>query len=192
MSAPTPSDELVPAGDAAPAVITGDGAPAAGRRRRWRRRLDVRLLVASFAIAVGLVLIGFALTKAVTGDEAAHLPAAVEEITPVFDATQVPQQTTVIADLASGYEGRLIVDDIALPTIRQDEVASLDVEPGEQVVFPPGARFEPGNATLSFTPGSDQAIESFDEGLHTVTVVYWKAIEGERSARSYTWTFTTV
>jgi hypothetical protein len=187
MTAPTESDELVPAGDAAPAVVDADRA-GAGRRRR----LDLRLLAASLAIALGLVLVGLALLTAVTGDEAANLPEAIEEITPSFSATQVPQQTSVIADLAAGYEGRLVIDDVALATIRQDEVISADVEPGEQVVYPAGARFEPGNATLAFTPGAGQPIETFDEGLHTVTVIYWKAIEGERSARSYTWTFTTV
>ena len=191
MSAPTPSDELVPAGDAAPAIATGDRPPAADTQPWWRR-LDLRLLAASFAIAVGLVLIGFAIARSITGDEAANLPAAVEDITPAFNAVQVPQQTTVIADLEGGYEGRLVIDEIALPTIRLDEAVSVDVEPGEQVVYPPGARFEPGNATLSFTPGPDQPIETFDEGLHTVTVVYWKTIECEGSARSYTWTFTTV
>jgi hypothetical protein len=163
-----------------------------GRRPPWYRRLDPKLLVASAAIALGLVLIGFALTTAVTGNEAAHLPAAVEELTPAFDAIQVPQQTTVIADLADGYEGRMIVDGIEIPTIRQDQIGNIDVEPGEQVTVPPGAIYEPGNATLSFTPGDGQAIDNFDAGRHTVTVIYWKTLDGPGSARSYTWSFTTV
>jgi hypothetical protein len=158
----------------------------------WWQRLDKTLLLASLFIAVGLVLIGFAVSRAVTGNEAAHLPAAIEEITPAFDAIQVPQQSTVIADLASGYEGRLVIDGVALPTIRADEVGSQDVQPGEQVKIPPGVRFEPGNATLSFTPGDRQAIKNFDAGRHTVVVIYWRTIEGERTARSYTWSFTTV
>jgi len=158
----------------------------------WYRRIDPKLLLASGAIAIGLVLIGVALSRAVTGNEAAHLPAAVEAITPAFDALQVPQQTAVIADLAPGYEGRLVIDDVALPTVRQDEIVAPDVKPGEQVKVPPGVLYEPGNATLSFTPGSDQAIEQFDAGRHTVVVIFWKTIEGERAARSYTWSFTTV
>jgi hypothetical protein len=156
------------------------------------RRIDPKLLLASGVIAIGLVLIVVALSRAVTGNEAANLPAAVEEITPTFDAMQVPQQTAVIADLAAGYEGRLIIDDVALPTVRQDEIVSPNVKPGEQVKVPPGVLFEPGNATLSFTPGSDQAIKKFDAGRHTVVVIYWKTIEGERTARSYTWSFSTV
>jgi hypothetical protein len=174
-----PSDEPTPA-------------PPAGEPESWWQRLDKKLLLASLFIAIGLVLIGFAVSRAVTGNEAAHLPAAIEEITPAFDAIQVPQQSTVIADLAAGYEGRLVIDGVALPTIRADEVGSQDVQPGEQVKIPPGVRYEPGNATLSFTPGDNQAIKNFDAGSHTVVVIYWKTIEGERTARSYTWSFTTV
>ena len=88
-----------------------------------------------------------------TGDEATDLPDAIEEITPAPDAVQVLQQTQVVVDLAEGYEGRLIIDDVALATIRLDEVGSVDVEPGEQVDVPPGVVFEPGNGTLTFTPG---------------------------------------
>lgn len=172
--------------------------------RPWWRRIDPKLAIASLAIALGVVLIGYALARSETGDEAAHLPEAIEEITPPFAAIQVPQQATIIADLAAGYEGRLVIDDVTLPTVRQgsdgryaadgdtQSTAVANIEDGEQLEVPPGARFEPGNATLTFTPGSDQAIEEFAEGIHTVTVVYWKTIEGERAARSYTWTFNIV
>jgi hypothetical protein len=173
-------------------VLVDDDAAPARRRPPWYRRLDPKLLLASAGIAIGLVLIGFALTTAQTGNEAAHLPAAVEELTPVFDAMQVPQQATVIADLADGYEGRLIVDGVELPTIRQDQIGNIDVKPGEQVSIPPGAIYEPGNATLTFTPGDDQAVHNFDAGRHTVTVIYWRILEGPGAARSYTWSFTTV
>ncbi|HEU4841197.1 MAG TPA: hypothetical protein VFT09_07130 [Ilumatobacteraceae bacterium] len=185
----TPSDELVVPEDRAPVVAPDAAAPV---RRGWWRRLDKKLLAASLVIAVGVVLIAIALGRSVTGDEAAHLPDAVEEITPAYEAIQVPQQITVIADLQGGYFGYLVVDGVELPTVRLDEVGSQDVEPGEQVVFPPGARFEPGNATLTFTPGANQPIDAFDAGSHTVRVVYWKEIEGPDSARSYSWMFTVV
>jgi hypothetical protein len=185
-----------------PATVTGtdvdvvdhvvEEAPPDEAPRSWYRRLDKKLVLASAAIAVGLVLIVFALTTAVTGNEAAHMPAAVEEVTPVFDAMQVPQQATVIADLADGYEGRLIVDGVELPTIRQDEIGNIDAKPGEQIAVPPGAIYEPGNATLTFTPGDEQAVDNFDEGRHTVTVIYWKILDGPGAARSYSWSFTTV
>ena len=187
----TPSDELVVSDDAGRDLAPVDG-PAAEQPRSWWRRLDKKLLVASLVIALGLVLIGFALARSVTGDEASNMPDAVEEVTPAFEAIQVPQQATVVADLANGYYGYLIVDGVELPTVRLDEVGSQDVEPGEQVTFPPGARFEPGNATLTFTPGSEQPLTTFRAGVHTVRVVFWREIEGPDQARSYSWTFTVV
>jgi hypothetical protein len=179
--------EAVPADEA----MANDAAPP-GPRPSWFKRLDKKLLLASAAIAVGLVMIGFALTTAVTGDEASNRPAPVEEVTPVFDAMQVPQQATVVVDLADGYEGRLIVDGVEIPTIRQDEIGNIDVKPGEQITVPPGAVYEPGNATLTFTPGDEQAVDNFDAGRHSVTVIYWKILDGPGVARSYTWSFTTV
>jgi hypothetical protein len=159
---------------------------------RTRKRVDRKLMVASFVIAVGLVLIGWALLRAVTGDEAADLPAAVEEVTPPPSAIQVPQQSQVIADLLAGYEGRLVIDGIQLPTVRLDELGSVDIEPGEQIDVPPGALFEPGNATLTYTPAEDAPIESFAPGTHTVTVIYWLAEQGPGRARSFSWSFAVV
>jgi hypothetical protein len=164
--------------------------PAASARRR--RRIDPRLLAASLAIAVGLVLIGYALVRSVSGDDAADLPEVIESVTPVPSAIQVPQQSQVVVDLEAGYEGRLIVDDAALATVRLDELGSVDVEPGEQIDVPPGALFEPGNATLTFSPGEGAPIERFAPGNHTVTVIYWRTVEGPERARSYTWSFTAV
>jgi hypothetical protein len=186
------------ADDAAPSELVLADSPgtepaltSGSRRSRWRR-LDRKLLTASLAIAFGLVLIVYALARSVTGDDAANLPGAVEEVTPAVASVQVPQQSTVIVDLQTGYEGYLEIDGLQLPTIRLDEVGRIDAEPGEQIVYPPGVRFEPGNATLSFTPGADQEIESFAPGLHTLRVVFWKTTEGEEQARSFTWTFTVV
>lgn len=187
----TPSDELVvPAGPGTEVAPLPPADPP--HRGSWWRRLDKKLLAASLVIALGLVLIGYALARSVTGDEAANMPQAVEEVTPAFGAIQVPQQTTVVADLESGYFGYLTVDGVELPTVRLDEIGSQDVEPGEQVAFPPGARFEPGNATLTFTPGAGQEIETFAAGTHIVRVVFWQEIGGPDTARSYSWTFTVV
>ncbi len=174
-----------------PSTIVDDVA-SPPTRRSWFRRIDRKLLWPSLAIAVGVVLIGFALARSVTGDDVTDLPSAIEEITPAPDAVQVLQQTQVVVDLAEGYEGRLIIDDIPLETVRLDDLGTLDVEPGEQVDVPPGVVFEPGNGTLTFTPSGDAPISSFDPGSHLVQVVYWPTVEGEQRARSYTWAFTAI
>ncbi len=160
--------------------------------RSERRRVDPKLLAASLAIALGVVLIGYALVRSVTGDEAADLPSAIEAVLPVPSAVQVPQQSQVVVDLETGYEGRLVVDDVALDTVRLDELGSIDVEPGEQVDVPPGAVFEPGNATLTYTPAEGAPVERFAPGNHVVTVIYWLSEEGPSRARSFSWSFTAV
>ncbi len=161
-------------------------------RRRWRFGIDRKLAMASLAIAVGLVLIGWAVVRGVTGDDVSELPDAIERIAPVPDAVQVLAQSQVVVDLDEGYEGRLRIDGVDFPTMRMEELTNDDVEPGEQVEIPPGVVFEPGNDTLTFTPGPGIEIESFDEGAHQVTVVYWPVERGEAAARSYTWTFNVV
>ena len=157
--------------------------------RRGQRRIDRKLAVASVAIAVGLVLIGWAVLSGVTGDGSRQLPAAIEQVSPVPGAVQVLAQAQVIVDLAEGYEGQLRVDGADFPTMRMEDLTNDAVEPGEQVEIPPGVVFEPGNDTLTFTPGPGIEIESFDEGQHRVTVIYWPVARGEGAAHSYSWTF---
>jgi len=156
---------------------------------RARNLPDRKLLLASLVIAVGLVMIGFALVTSISGDEAADLPPAVERVTPSVDAVQVLQQTQIIVDLAEGYEGRLVIDDVALDTIRLDEIGDVDVQPGEQIDLPPGAVFEPGNDTLTFTPGENAPVDRFAPGVHRVEVTYWQTVEGPSRGRTFSWTF---
>jgi hypothetical protein len=160
--------------------------------RRGPRRIDRQLAIASLAIAVGLVLIGWAVLRGVTGDGSRALPAAIDQVSPVPGAVQVLAQAQVVADLAEGYEGRLRIDGVEFPTMRMEELTNDAVEPGEQVEIPPGVVFEPGNDTLTFTPGPGLEIERFDEGEHRVTVTYWPVERGEGAARSYSWAFDVV
>lgn len=152
-------------------------------------RVDRKLVVASLAIAIGLVLVGLGLLVSVTGDEVTDLPEAIESISPAPDAEQILQQTQIVVDLAEGYEGQLTVDGVELETIRLDELTPVDVEPGEQIDVPPGAIFEPGNGTLQFAPGQGTGVESFEPGTHSVLVTFWRTEDGRDGARSYGWTF---
>jgi hypothetical protein len=158
-----------------------------------RRRIDAKLLAASMGIAVGLVAIvlGFLSAQTGTGDDL--LPEPIESIDPVRGATQVPQQTRVFVDLQVGYEGVLIIDGIELPVVSLDDIEKappgLGDTGGDQVEIPPGVVFEPGNATLTFEPGPSQVIEAFTTGQHSVTVRYWRTIDGPGTARIYSWSF---
>jgi len=156
-----------------------------------RRAIDVRLLLASLGIAVGIVLVAIAFLRADDGGDD-PLPAGVEELSPVPNAIQAVAQTQVIADLDDGYEGELVIDGERFDTIRLDDVGQLDVEPGAQVDIPPGVVFEPGNATLTFTPSASVGLERFGSGRHEVRLIYWPSTEGRGAARTFTWSFDTI
>lgn len=165
------------------------GATDAAAPRRRRRRIDRGLLVASFVIACGVVLIVWGMLAAVTGDDGIDRPDEVEEVRPVENAVQVLQQEAVVVDLEFGYEAMLEIDGIELPTTVLNE---LETEPGQQVQLPPTAIFDVANGVISFQPTEGAAIEEFTSGRHEARVVYWKIDEGPDSSRSYRWSFTVV
>lgn len=158
-----------------------------------RRRLDWKLLLASFGIAAGIVAIVVGFRVAVTGDEQLGLPEGIESLNPVRGATQVLQQTAVFVDLVEGYTGVLVVDGVELETVSLDSIGIQPVggtsDPGGQVTLPAATIYEPGNATLTFVPSDSAPISTFSTGRHDVTVVYWKIDEGRSKARSFTWDF---
>lgn len=152
------------------------------------RRPQTSLLVASLIIAVCVVGMGVAVSMSVTGKARLGLPATVEEIDPVRDATQVPAQTQVFVDLKAGYTGVLVIDGLELETVDLDKLRDPQ-NPGRQVTVPPVTTYEAGNATLTFRPSEDAPIKKFTEGQHVVQVIFWKVTENRGSARSYSWTF---
>jgi hypothetical protein len=156
--------------------------------RFWDRHPKLLRLFVSLVFASCIVAIGYAVSISVTGKARYGLPTTIEEIDPVVSATQVPAQTRVFVDLQAGYQGVLVVDGLELPTVNRNEVEAA-VQPGKQVVLPATTIYEPGNATLTFTPQAGAQISKFSQGVHSVTVIYWKTVEGRSHARSYSWTF---
>ena len=159
-----------------------------GRRRRPDRATIAMLLV----LLVGILLVVRGLLVGITGEDRADLPEFVESVTPVPEAVQVPNQSNVFVDLATGFTGVLVIDGVELETVNIDELGDTEVEPGQQVDLPPVTRFEPGNNTLTFTPNESAAISEFEDGVHVAEVVYWRIEDGRQFARSYTWTFNVV
>jgi len=167
-------------------------APPEASRAPWWRRLDKTLLLVSLVVAIGLMLVIRGVLTGVTGEDRSDLPAEIERVDPVPDAVRVLAQTSVFVDLAEGYTGRLVVDGTEIDTIGIDELGNAQIEPGEQVALPPVTIYEPGNATLTFTPAAGAPIEEFGEGLHDATVIFWRIEDGPSRSRSYSWTFNTV
>ncbi len=183
ITAPDPS--ALPATDA-----TSAAQGVAGRRRR--RPIDRGLLLASAGIAAGLVLVGLGVIVSVTGDEATRLPDEIESIAPVPDAVQVLSQTSVFVDLLTDYTGVLVIDDVEIDTVDLGAIDSSGVEPGKQIDIPLATVYEPGNATLTYTPSEGGPIETFATGLHRVQVIYWRIEQGRSRAGLYTWTFNVI
>ena len=174
----------------------GDEAPPATPARA-RRRLDPKLLLASLGIAFGVFVVIVGISRAVTGREQQQLPDEIEAIAPIRGATQVLSQSQVFVDLLPGYEMVLVLNGLELPTFSLADIAASTSVPGgggqvSEVLLPPAAIKEPGNNTLTYTPAEGAPIESFDTGLNTASVIYWKLDEGRDRARSYTWTFNVV
>jgi hypothetical protein len=153
-----------------------------------------RLLLCSLVIAGGLVMVVLGFMSSVTGRKALALPATIENIDPVRGAVRVPSQTEVFVDLLPGYTGVLVIDGVELQTVDpndpNDPQRPAAVAPGQQVSLPPTTIYERGNATLTFVPSKGARIESFIQGSHTATVIFWKIVGGSRQRSStYTWTF---
>jgi hypothetical protein len=157
-----------------------------------RRRPDRSLVLVSLVVAIGIMLVLRGLLVGVTGDERSNLPEQIERVDPVPSAVRVLSQTSVFVDLELGYTGRLVVDGVEIDTVNIDELGNAQIAPGQQVSLPPATIYEPGNATLTFTPTAGAPIEQFDEGIHEATVVFWRIEDGPERSRSYTWTFNTV
>ena len=111
-------------------------------------------------------------------------------------AVRVPAQTEVFVDLLPGYTGVLIIDGIELQTVDPNDLngspdasTPIQIVPGQQVSLPATTIYERGNATLTFVPTEGAPIESFAQGPHTATVIFWKILESRQRSQSYTWTF---
>jgi hypothetical protein len=139
-------------------------------------------------VGLGLALVVIGLNESVTGRAAQHLPDQIQSINPVRNAAQVQRQEKIQVDLVDGYTGVLVVNNVEL------EVVSLDAlpvaKPGQQVSLPLAVIFEPGNNTLSFQPTQGALVEKYNTGINTVTVRYWKIVDGPTASRSFTWQFT--
>ena len=156
-----------------------------------RMNPKVKRVGASLAIAFGIVLVVVGLATSVTGKAAQKLPPLIESISPVRAATQVQSQEKIVVDLADGYTGVMIVNGIELPTVALGSLNS--VAAGRQVSLPPAVIYEPGNATLTFTPTKGAPVEEFATGVNTVSVIYWKVTEGRKFAKpTFTWQFDVV
>ena len=103
-----------------------------------------------------------------SGDDEAPLPAAVEAVSPEPGAQNL-RQTTVVADLAAGHTGYLLMDGVEVP---RDDLQVVDAL---------------GQVLLRPTEDSDYRVLA--PGPHCATVVYRKIGERLDQSSSYRWCF---
>lgn len=149
-------------------------------------------MLACFVLAVGVALAVRGVLGGVTGDERAGLPPAVESVVPVPEAAQTLSQASVVVDLLPAHYGTLTIDGNEIETVSVADIVVGPAEPGTQVDLPKVTIYEPGNATLTFTPSEGAPVEQFRSGRHTVKLTYWALADGPTAARTYTWTFDVV
>ncbi|MEI8391717.1 MAG: hypothetical protein WCG40_04385 [Actinomycetes bacterium] len=154
-----------------------------------RRRINIETLVISLGLSLGVLLILFGVNSATTGRDALGYPDAIVDVSPAPNDRQVLSQTEINVDLQDGYEASLILDDIAIPTERLDDLGSQVPKPGQQIVLPPTAIYDQGNSRIRFEPTTGAVIESYTVGKHQVEILYWRIEDGRNSARSFTWSF---
>lgn len=95
-------------------------------------------------------------------------PPAVEAVYPAGGNLDL-RQVTIVADLAPGYTGYLLVDGVEVP---RDDVQFVDAL---------------NTLTLRPQPGSDY--ETLNPGPHCVTAVYHRIGEPETESNNYRWCF---
>ena len=147
---------------------------AKGDRSRPGRFGNRRELIGRFGVAAA---IAFALWLLVSGlnenkptPEQAGFPAGLESVSPTNLATNVPSQATILADLAFGQTGVLVINSREIPLDQLD--------------------YERATGTLSFTPGDDREFRKLPGSDVSAVVIFWPE-QGDREtdAREFAWTF---
>jgi hypothetical protein len=134
--------------------------------RRFRLLVALGLVVAAGAMVVAVVATS---TEEDTPPTQSGRTNVVEHLIPLNGAS-VLRQAELGVDLASGYEGTLVVNDQEIPA---DE---LRVVPEQNQVF--------------FTPGEGKVIEELRGGRNCVVAIAWKSSVGRGVAdERTTWCF---
>ena len=154
-----------------------------------RRRIKLETFLVSAGIALGLILIIMGFGAATTGRESLGYPDAITNVSPAPNDRQVLSTTEISVDLEDGYRARLTLDGVEIPTNDLEDVAGRVPEPGQQVEIPPTAIYDQGNSLIRFQPAEGAVVERYGTGVHNVTVTYWKIVDGEETARSFSWKF---
>ncbi|MSX21065.1 MAG: hypothetical protein F2673_07385 [Actinobacteria bacterium] len=188
-------NDEVEAGEEITEYVADEHPVAQVKRARWSefprsRKLSAFGLSAVLSLGIAFVIAG--VFGSVTGRDQSRLPEEIEQLQPAL-GDKVLNQANIVVDLAPGYTGRLIVDDLVLRTVSTAESeprGNAGSAPTTTIAFDPDTvRFDAGTNTLGYQPRPGGAIERFAVGRHLIKVIYWKLTESEVNSFSFTWYF---
>ena len=142
-------------------------APVARRPPSSARSPLARRIVLSVLVAAAVGALVYVATEPASDDQA-PFPSEVEAVSPEPGAQNL-RQTTIVADLAAGYTGYLLMDGTEVP---RDDLQIVDAL---------------GQVALRPTEDSDYRVLS--PGPHCATVVYRRIGERLDQSSSYRWCF---
>lgn len=120
-------------------------------------------------VLAALNLAVIALDESDTSPAGRDLPSAIDSVTPA-PGELVRLQDTIGADLRDDLTGVLVLDGAEIPEDQLERVVPL--------------------AQVTFRPGPDQDLTSFEAGDHTLEVLYWPQGKPRPSRpSSYSWSF---
>lgn len=132
-------------------------------RQIWR-------FVVIAVVVLGVINLGVLLVvSSDTSDQnTVETPSDVEGVSPA-DGALADRRTPVSADLRDELTGVLVIDGLRIPEDQLDPISQ---------------------GIITYRPGPDKEITSFDAGVHDVQVLYWPADEPEPATpQSHSWTF---
>lgn len=183
MAAPGPRPGKMVAVDATDTTEPDLAEPAAPAPRQgwptWLRRTTIAV-----AMAVGIGAAVWGAQSSSVGDEGNPLDPAIVALFP-NDGAQALRQTSVGAELAPGYDGRLTINGIVIPEEQMDgAIDPTSVSRAELQKY--GIRPNSKNRVF-FTPGPGKVIEEYDTGTVAITVRYFQERLEESTARTVSW-----
>lgn len=175
------ADELDPTapGGARWGSSGSDPASAAAPPSSWRRRGVILVLL----LFVGGLLWWDSRTG---GDEGPARDPSVVQLQPT-PGSKVLRQSTVGAELESGYDGRLAINGTSIPEAQMEgaiDPSSVSPEELRKLGIRPNSRNR-----VFFTPGKGKVLEVLPPGEVTITLRYFLDRHDPASGRVVTWTF---
>ena len=134
--------------------------------------LIISLITVGLGIFVSLAFVG-------GGGSGCKLPTGVEKVFPDCNSA-VLGQTEVQVRVAEGYRAELMINGTPIPL---DQVTS-----GGQTGATGGNIAGAAQTQFNFLPGPGKAVESL-EPKNVAVVTFYPIVDGEESARTFTWYF---